>query len=343
MPPNPLALVVETEGRTPPIDLIVLERDDVGRVASAPSSTEQFAAVFHLRARHQGDIERIARHLTDRSIGLVLSGGAARGFAHIGAIRALREAGVPFDRVGGTSMGGIIGACVAAEWDDREIRTRMHQSFVETNPLNDYTLPWVSLFRGRSVERLLQRHFGDIRIEALWRPFFCASSNLTSGTLTVHRGGPLWRALRASIALPGVLPPVLERGEVLVDGGVINTFPVDVMAEAAAGPIIGVNVATELVLTPGEAAHGHSSRFRFHLRPDPEMPSMLSILMHATTISSSLQVAVCRSQTTLLLEPPLSHVPLLDWRAFDRAVEAGYRHTVTTLERADLGALKLLP
>ena len=331
----------ETKERSQPVDLLIIEPAQALH-GSAPQSAVHFNHIYHLREGYRPDIDRYARHLTDRSVGLVLSGGAARGFGHVGAIRAIREAGIPIDRVGGTSIGAVVAGCVANGWDDQEIRSRLYASFVERNPLSDYTIPTVALFRGRGVEKLLQKNFGDIVIEALWLPFFCVSSNLTSGGMTVHRRDTLWRAIRASIAIPGIFPPVIEQGEVLVDGGVMNTFPVDIMADSERGPIIGVNVATQLALAPNSERPVLKRRFPGITRSGVKMPGIVDVLMHAGTISSSLQASICRTQATLLIEPPLSHVSLLDWQAFDRAVEAGYRHTIGLLERTDLKALQLL-
>jgi len=146
-------------------------------------------------------------------------------------VKALREARVPIDLVGGTSMGGILGAGVAQCWSVEELKERFHAAFVEAKPLRDYTLPFVSLVSGRKVSRLLRKDCGDVHIEDLPLTFFCVSSNLTTGHCMVHRRGLLWLWLRASVAIPGVLPPVVHKGEVLVDGGTMNNLPVDAMRE----------------------------------------------------------------------------------------------------------------
>jgi len=153
------------------------------------------------------DVARIARLVTGQANGIVFSGGGARGFAHIGIVKALREAGIPMDLVGGTSMGAIMGGGVALGWSIEEMTERFRRSFVDVNPLRDYTLPIFSLVTGRKVSTLLHREFGDVTIEDLPLPYFCVSSNLTTGHSDVHRRGTLWRWLRASVAIPGVLPP----------------------------------------------------------------------------------------------------------------------------------------
>ena len=119
---------------------------------------------------------------------------------------------MPFDHLGGTSMGAIIAAGLAHEWGVEELTERMRDVFVTHNPLNDFTLPLIALVRGRKASNMLRTNFGDIRIEELAKPFFCVSSDLTTGRIHEHRDGALWRALRASVALPGILPPVTFAG-----------------------------------------------------------------------------------------------------------------------------------
>ena len=114
------------------------------------------------------------------------------------------------DVVGGTSMGGIVAACYAMGWDDNDMENRIRKAFVETNPLGDYVLPVVALSRGRRVEQRLEENFADTLIEDLRVPFFCVSTNLVSAAAHVHRSGVLRHALRASISLPGILPPVVD-------------------------------------------------------------------------------------------------------------------------------------
>ena len=166
-------------------------------------------------------------------------------FAHIGAVRAIREAGLPFDFVCGASMGAVIAACVAMGWSDGEIETRIRKAFVSSNPLGDHVLPVVALTRGARVDTRLAEHFGDTLIEELQTPYFCVSSDIVAGAARVHRRGRVRDALRASIALPGILPPVVDGDSLLVDGAVINNFPTDLMSASHRGLTIGIDVARE--------------------------------------------------------------------------------------------------
>ena len=323
-------------------DLVLLQPAEAARPGPAAPWLRVLPGLalhLHLRAGRTADLARLARRVTGTAPGLVLAGGGARGFAHLGAIRALREAGVPIDRVGGTSMGAIIAAGLACGWDEAEHLARTRAAFVDSKPLSDVTLPLISLFRGRKVVELLQTHFGDLAIEDTWLPFYSVSTNLTASRMVVERRGPLWRALRASISIPGVLPPVVADGEILVDGAVINHFPADVMASIGRGPVIGVDIAGGRALAAEvESLDAGVLRNLFRLRRG-QAPGIVSILTRAGTVSSTAQAKALRRQLALFLEPPLESIDLLDWKSFERGVEIGYRHTAEVLERIDVGAL----
>jgi NTE family protein len=293
--------------------------------------------ISHHHVRGPADYGRLVRMLTGRAVGLVLSGGGARGFAHLGVVKALREHGVPIDLVGGTSMGGILAAGVASDWDDAELAERFKRSFVDTNPLSDFTLPVVSLVSGRKVGMLLRRELGDIDIEDLPLPFFCVSSNLTTGRLAVHQQGTLWRWLRASVAIPGVLPPVFHAGEVFVDGGAMNNLPVDVMRARGRGPVIGVDVGMDRAFTTDVEATETS--FWTLLRGRRRRPNILRILWRAGMVNSATATLERRRQSDLLITPALESLDLLDWKGFGRAIEIGYRDAC---ERLSAGALAQL-
>lgn len=166
----------------------------------------------HVRAGVPADLERLVRVLAGRAVGLVLGGGAARGFAHLGAYRALREGGVPVDWIGGTSIGAVFGAAIAQGTPAEEIIAAARRGFVQGKPFSDVTIPLLSLLRGRRMERLIGDYFeGDI--EDLPLPFFCISSNLGDGVARVPERGPVGAAVRASASLPGIFPPAVVNGQ----------------------------------------------------------------------------------------------------------------------------------
>jgi NTE family protein len=323
---------------SPPELLLVHERGDSPH--RMPKHIELrrdlFGTHHHVREGNPDDVKRLARFVAGRAINIVLAGGGARGFAHIGVLQALNEAGVPFDYVTGTSMGGIIAAGLAMEWSIEETKARVHHAFVENNPLSDFTLPLIALFRGAKVSRLLRHHFGDMRIEDLAKPYFCVSADLTSGRDYVHRSGLLWRALRASVALPGILPPVTHEGHLLVDGGVMNNLPVDIVAQEARGPIIAVDVSGEIDLRASDPLYGERSVWSLIWDRMRGSPSIISILMRAGTVGSSAQRRVAQEQADLLFEPPLEGIGMRDWQSFDRAIEQGYVHALLEIEKQGL-------
>jgi NTE family protein len=312
--------------------LLLRASGGLGLSATELGATGAFVRHHYLRDGDAADTARFARILSGRAVGLVLAGGGARGFAHIGVVRALREAGVPFDFVGGTSMGAIVAAGVALGWDHAELLSRMRSAFVEARPLSDFTLPLVAVLRGKKVAKALHDHFGARAIEDIDRTYFCVSSNLTLGREMVHTHGPLWRALRASVAIPGLLPPVVHDKNLLADGGLMNNFPVDVMSTYTQGPIVGIDVAGDEALVAEREDFAEQPWTKLFRRQLKGTPSIVSILMRSGTVGNEAQRRQARAQADVLLDPPLPGIGLRSWKAFDQAVDAGYVHAVEHIE-----------
>jgi len=310
------------------VDLIMLHEG-----ANAGATAEWIDAIDAARVINiRGDacIGRLSRIIAGRSVGLVLSGGGARAYAHIGAIKAMREAGVPIDFISGASMGAVVAACVAMGWSQDEMDERIRAAFVSSNPLGDHVLPVVALTRGGRVETRLAEHFGDALIEDLRTPFFCVSSDIVNGAARIHTRGALRHALRATIALPGILPPVIDDHALLVDGAVVNNFPTDIMATVHRGVTIGVDVAREGVIDieafrnpPGffswVASHGLS-----------EAPPIVSLLMRSATARREKMDE--GRPADIMITPPVPGVELRDWKKYDDAVSNGYRSAKAALE-----------
>ncbi len=294
----------------------------------------------HVRLDIHSDVDRLARLLTGHAVGVVMAGGGARAFTHIGVVKALRASGVPIDLVGGTSMGAIVAAGVGSRWSDDELVARFRVAFVNANPLRDYTLPLISLFAGRRVTRLLRLAFGEKEIEDLILPFYCVTANLTTSNADVHTVGKLWRWLRASVAIPGVIPPFNEAGEVHVDGGVINNFPVREMRRLGRGVTIGVDIDTGGALAAGAGVMEPWSAWQFFRRliwkrnETLPIPSIVRILLRSALVASTARAQEDRQAADLLIVPPMNHIDLLDWTSFDAAIELGYRTTMESLDKA---------
>ena len=320
------------------VDLVLVHPADTPR----PHGSEAWldvakpARLFHVRREHEGDIQRMARVLTGQSVGLVLSGGGARAYAHVGAIKALRERGVPIDFVGGVSMGAVIAAGVAMGWNDTEMEHRIRQAFVDTSPLADIAFPLLAMTHGIQVNERLAHHFGDTQIADLWLPFFCLSSNLTTGAYQMHRRGLLRRALRASISLPGILPPATDDQNVLVDGAVMKNFPADVMRAGQLGPIVGVDVTGGRSITADDVARPASVWRWFWSGQWRNGPPIVSLLMRAATVSTSRDLTAARDATDVLVMPEVSKVEIRDFSgAYAPAVAEGYRATIEALDKLD--------
>lgn len=303
-----------------------------GSVAAWREAWPEFGTAHHLR--DLADLPRVARLIAGRATTLVLSGGGARGFAHLGVLRALREAGIAIDAVAGTSIGAIIGAGLAADWPQDRLADAMGQAFVRHRPISDWTLPLVALTRGRRASRLLQEVYGERDIQDLVRPYFCVSSDLSSGELVVHEQGPLWLALRASTAIPGLLPPVFTRERILVDGGVIDNLPVAEMHRRQRGACLAVDVSGGF--PPRSALEEHHLPAWWEqlagLFGQRQRPGIGQLLLRAGMLNSDAARHRRRRQAACLLEPPLAGIELLAWKAHARAEAIGYRHAMDRME-----------
>ena len=269
----------------------------------------------HHHVRSETDAARAARLVAGRGRGLVLSGGGARGLAHIGVIRALQERRVIFDAVGGTSIGAVIGAAFASELDYAAMREGFLDAFLRRRPLVDFALSKSALLSGRRLRRIYEDWFGNTGIEEMPIRYFCVTTDLVRGAPSVHERGPLVKWLQASTAIPGVFPPVLDKGAVHVDGGVVNNLPVDVMRGMDVQAIVAVDVAPDAPT----GCEGPDS-----LGTEPRPPNMLELLWRVGTVSSCAGSMQAHALADLVLQPAVSDVGLLSWRAFERAVEAGY-------------------
>ncbi|PIW28087.1 MAG: cyclic nucleotide-binding protein [Rhodobacterales bacterium CG15_BIG_FIL_POST_REV_8_21_14_020_59_13] len=307
---------------------VVLVHDGGKSPASRPqdwADAAEAARVFHWRQERDDDLARLARTLAGRSVGLVLSGGGARAYAHIGAVAAFRNAGMQFDFIGGASMGAVIAAGVALEWTQEELVERVREAFVLSNPLGDWQLPVISLARGKRVDDRLKEHFGDIEISDLARPFFCVSSNLSNGRPFVHRRGRLRDALRSTIAIPGILPPVIDGENVLVDGAVFTNFPSEQMKAFHRGVSAGSDVTRARGVNPDDFRDPPSFFGWVRHHGFNELPPIASLLMRSATAGVMVGQHQAFREAVDLLVLPDTETDLRQWKQFDETIESGRR------------------
>lgn len=297
---------------------------------------------LHIRPDVASDMARLARIESHTAIGLVFAGGGARGLAHLGVYKALQERGIAVDYVGGTSIGAIMAALVALDGPLLDTTQVAKRSFAR-NPTGDFNLlPVLSLIKGRRLRRVIESALHELMgfhpdIEDLWKSYYCVASNYSQARESLIRRGDLAKALRASVAIPGALPPVVHEGDLLCDGGTFNNFPVDVMQHMrGVGRVIGVDLSTHRARRiESEEVPGTWALLRDRMRPRPKrrysFPSLMSYLMNVQILYSTSRRSGKRRLTDLYFHPPLERVGLLDWRRFDDIVQQGYTHAVDVL------------
>jgi NTE family protein/lysophospholipid hydrolase len=327
-------------GRAPLRSLVLIHPADT----TEPHGTFQWLAPrkinghYHVRAHSPADYARLARTLAGKAIALVLGGGGARGYAHIGLVQAMEETGIPIDIVGGTSMGAILGGLVAMQYDSQKMHATCKQYIAA---FFDYTLPMVSLIKGDKVRSSLESVFGERQIEDLWLPYFCVATNLTQADQVVHRRGSVAGAIRSSMSLPGILVPCFHNGDLLVDGGLVNNLPFDVMRSVFKGnKVIAVDVEPKKDLTVNTEFASEISGWALALkrlnpfRKTVEIPSILSVLIRSATLAS-----VYASNRLIEQNPPdlYLHLPVEAWGtlafdAIDDIVVRGYEVSLPRLQ-----------
>lgn len=191
-----------------------------------------FRMYHHVRMNVAKDFSRLLRFLRGKAVGIVLSGGGTRGWAHLGALKAILDEDIPIDMIGGTSVGAMIAACYALYESYEDTYERFSKiALYSKHSISWRSLTWpaVSLFNAKNFTNSQIEVFGDRKIEDLWLPFFCVSCNLATSDEEIHRTGTLWQKTRASSSIPGLIPPMLLNNEIQLDGGLLNNLPVDIM------------------------------------------------------------------------------------------------------------------
>jgi NTE family protein len=326
-------------------ELVLLHPRDTERPRDTGRWLEQRPSLrhHHLRLGSTPDFARLARWVGGSSLGVVLSGGGARGFAHIGALRALSDCGLGVDYIGGSSVGAMIAAQAALGWDFDTIIARNKEEFARWSMIRDITYPHAALQSGNNTVRLMTALFGDARIEDLWLPYFSVSTNLTRAKEVVHETGPIWLWTRASCSVPGIVPPVSYEGDLLVDGGVLNNLPTNLMRERCPGLVLAVDVSAAMVMAAGQDTRaslpGWPHLWRaINRRAQPAaFPNMMEILMRAATLSTSSASERSQIEADLYLHPPVDSFSGTRWAAIDKLVEIGYHYARERIEAWQAG------
>jgi len=285
------------------------------------------------------DLRRIARDIGGLLIGLALSSGAAKGFAHIGVIQVLEENGIEVDVVAGTSMGSYVGSlwangCNGTELEKlgRELETR----WALWSLIDPAFPPRRGFLRGFAVKKRLMRTLSHVRFSELARPLRVIAANLATLERVVFSSGEVATAVHASSAVPGVCVPVTIDGDTYTDGGIVDPLPVDVLREMGAAKVIAVNVipppdrirrGIEMELARRKAANGH----RFFNRPLPAdaqisyfaRGNLVEILMRSVHSGQIRMAEASCLQADLVLRPEIYDDRWADYRHPAKFIKLG--------------------
>lgn len=309
-----------------PSYLLLVHPDDAreGSGTSKWLAPRRLEGHYHLRLGHPKDMERTARLLARKAIGLVLGGGGSRGVAHVGVIRAMTELGIPIDVVSGTSAGGSIAGLVALG-DAPEVMVDKCCDMLTQAMGHMWTLcpPLVSMMSGKHPNRLLYPCFKDSLIEDQFVPSSILSVDLVTGEPCVQRSGSIWKACRASSSLPAAWPPIADEGRLLVDGGVLNNLPIDVVKPVC---LQGTVVASDIA---GSAKYEELHEYGYELSGWMELvrrlipfaarrnlPSMMGVISRCCTLASESRVQQqIKDERVRYLQPPVSQYGMFDIRS----------------------------
>ncbi|KAG6976770.1 hypothetical protein JG688_00001013 [Phytophthora aleatoria] len=289
---------------------------------------------------HRSDFMRLSRRITGNAVGLVLGGGGARGLAHIGVLRALQECGIHVDVVGGTSIGAFIGGIYAMHPNNLDlVESKVQQLSAGLSSifekLRDLTLPISSFFNGTRFNQSIRAIFYDLSIEDLMLNYFCVSTDIAKSRMSVHRSGPAWKYVRASMSLQGYFPPISENGSLLLDGGYMNNLPADVMKEEGGIKyIFAVDVASESCTDFYDYGSALSGWWLLWNKLNPfaktvAVPSMGDVSAALAYVSSEQHKDRIKEECVdLYLRPPVKDYGTLEFNKKDEIIEVGYKYAL---------------
>jgi NTE family protein len=299
----------------------------------------------HVALEDQVDIDRLIRFLSGRALGFVAAGGGSFGAAHAGLYKAFRERGVMFDIFVGTSVGSAMAAGFAKNYEADDLERGAHEIFVRSRSFRRPTWPRYALLDHKAFDRALAEQYGaDCRIEDCWRPFAAVATNLSSHDLELIRTGLLWQAVRASSAIPGLLPPFYTReGAMLVDGCLVDNVPLAPMHQLKSGPNLVVhfgNPATETFdvdyqALPGRLELAAAMLMPFRKKLLPKAPSAVNVLWRSL-VAHQRYDALAATPLDHVMRPPLpAGLRITEFERHTEIFQSSYlwaRQAITVLE-----------
>jgi predicted acylesterase/phospholipase RssA/CRP-like cAMP-binding protein len=291
---------------------------------------------IHIRQNNGYDIRRFCRIISNKAVGLVLGGGGSKGYAHLGVTKALIEAGIEIDFLGGTSAGAIYGIVMShADFDFKKVEKTAIDSVKRNMLSRDLALPMVSFMTGKKVKKFFRDSFKDDHLEDIWINSYCVSTNFSSALTIVHKEGLIWKKILASVSIPGIFPPVVIDRELHVDGAVVDNLPIEPMYEYPVGNIIAVALSgfpsrkVNYQETPSSWSIFWNKIFS---KKKFKIPGLASIIINSLTINSRQKQESTKSKVSLYFELDLQGVGFLDNKKWKNIQNKGFKQTNEYLE-----------
>jgi NTE family protein len=282
---------------------------------------------LHIRRNHPGDIRRFCRVISNQAVGLVLGGGGTKGFAHVGAVKALLDAGVEIDFVGGTSAGALYGILMSYhDFNFNRVHAVCEESVRRKLTSKDITLPVLSLMSGKKVYNFIREMFGQHELEDIWVNSYCVSSNFSKSGASVHDKGSIYQKVTASIAIPGIFPPVVIDQELHVDGGVVDNLPIEPMYRFPLRHIIAISLSnhTNSQIDCLEIPSARALLWdKLRGKKRPNIPGIGSLIVDSLTLNSRQRQDSSKSKASLYIELDLKGVNMLDDKKWSETMMKG--------------------
>ncbi len=297
----------------------------------------------HFHAAKNKDYERLARFLLGKAICVVLSGGGIRGLAHHGLVKAFEERNIPIDMVAGTSFGALMAMAVAKGMNQVEMNQAWSKLVKKIDKVVDLTFPISAISSGKVLHQLLTEIFPAVLdVEDLWLPAFSVATNISDFSVNELRTGPVWRAIRASLSIPGIFPPIIDDGDLLVDGASLNNLPVDLMHLVSNDGTVIASVASSI---PAKQTFTGSdsgiSGWRILLdsitnNKKSVMPNIAEVLVNSSLVASTRHELEMKSIADFTFNLKTDEFKLLDIENWEKIRDRGYESVCKELDEKNL-------
>lgn len=302
----------------------------------------------HIRVSKVDDWQRLLRFITGNAIGLVLGGGGLRCWTQLGALMAIRKLNIPIDAIGGSSAGAIVAGYYAMKqsFEDIHLLKELSKITHDTVSLKNFTWPSASLFDGKDYTNKLKEIFGSLKIENIWIPCFCITTNLAKNKQIISRKGYLWKIIRSSTSVPLIFPPIVSSGKLHLDGGLLNNLPVDIMKKI---------ISNKNTVIAVELTHNNEDKNNYYFpailpfwqtfmakmglsNKQYHFPHLIDTFLKSLLSGSSSKQKENSKLADILINPDLSKFSLLNVDENDakKLIKIGYKSTIKKLKQFSL-------